>query len=173
MSVDGRYCRKRFCEHLRAILIQDQPQMRNLRIPILQLLCDDFFDNIGHKPTKYRPRKSLYVDWAWQAQFIVFAVFSVAAVPLWRRVAMEVGAQTDQPFLNRRAEAFIGRTLRWRSRSWTAPAQSVSTIPYGGSPGPTSRPAAASGLRGTTERRSIWSWSGTMSGLPQGGANRP
>ena len=54
---------------------------------------------------------SLYVDWTWQAQFIAFAVFSVAAVPLWQRLAMEVGAKTDQPFLNRRAEAFIGRTF--------------------------------------------------------------
>ena len=54
---------------------------------------------------------SLYVDWTWQAQFIAFAVFSVAAVPLWQRLAVEVGAKTDQPFLNRRAEAFIGRTF--------------------------------------------------------------
>jgi len=54
---------------------------------------------------------SLYVDWTWQAQFIAFAVFSVAAVPLWQRLAMHAGAKTDQPFLNRRAEAFIGRTF--------------------------------------------------------------
>jgi membrane protein implicated in regulation of membrane protease activity len=52
---------------------------------------------------------SLYVEWTWQAQFIAFAVFSVAAIPLWRRLAMQVGTTTDQPFLNRRAEAFVGR----------------------------------------------------------------
>jgi membrane protein implicated in regulation of membrane protease activity len=51
---------------------------------------------------------SLFVDWTWQAQFIAFAVFSVAAIPLWRRF-MRAGATTDQPFLNRRAEALVGR----------------------------------------------------------------
>lgn len=52
---------------------------------------------------------SIFVDWTWQAQFIAFAVFSVAAIPLWRRLSMQVGAATDQPFLNRRAEALVGR----------------------------------------------------------------
>jgi membrane protein implicated in regulation of membrane protease activity len=51
---------------------------------------------------------SIFVDWSWQAQFIAFAVFSVAAIPLWRRLSMQVGT-TDQPFLNRRAEALVGR----------------------------------------------------------------
>ena len=40
---------------------------------------------------------SLYVDWTWQAQFIAFAAFSVAAVPLWQRFTMQVGTKTDQP----------------------------------------------------------------------------
>jgi membrane protein implicated in regulation of membrane protease activity len=52
---------------------------------------------------------SIFVDWTWQAQFIAFAVFSVAAIPLWRRLSMQVGPATDQPFLNRRAEALVGR----------------------------------------------------------------
>jgi inner membrane protein len=52
---------------------------------------------------------SMFVDWSWQAQFIAFAVFSVAAIPLWRRLSMQVGTTTDQPFLNRRAEALVGR----------------------------------------------------------------
>jgi inner membrane protein len=52
---------------------------------------------------------SMFVDWSWQAQFIAFAIFSVAAIPLWRRLSMQVGTTTDQPFLNRRAEAFVGR----------------------------------------------------------------
>ena len=52
---------------------------------------------------------SMFVDWNWQAQFIAFAVFSVAAIPLWRRLSMQVGRTTDQPFLNRRAEALVGR----------------------------------------------------------------
>src|SRR5215467_9862439 len=52
---------------------------------------------------------SMFVDWDWQAQFVAFAVFSVAAVPLWRRLAARSGAVTDQPFLNRRADALVGR----------------------------------------------------------------
>ena len=53
---------------------------------------------------------SLFFDWSWQAQFIAFAIFSVMAIPIWRRLAMRNEA-TDQPFLNRRAEALIGRTF--------------------------------------------------------------
>jgi len=52
---------------------------------------------------------SLFVDWPWQAQFVAFAAFAVAAIPLWRRLALKVEAATDQPFLNRRNEAFVGR----------------------------------------------------------------
>lgn len=52
---------------------------------------------------------SLFVDWSWQSQFIAFAAFAVAAIPLWRRLAGKVEAPTDQPFLNRRAEALVGR----------------------------------------------------------------
>ncbi len=52
---------------------------------------------------------SLFVDWPWQAQFVAFAAFAVAAIPLWRRLALRVEGATDQPFLNRRAEAFVGR----------------------------------------------------------------
>jgi inner membrane protein len=52
---------------------------------------------------------SIFVDWSWQAQFIAFAVFSVAMIPLWRRLSLRVGETTDQPFLNRRAEALVGR----------------------------------------------------------------
>jgi inner membrane protein len=52
---------------------------------------------------------SLVVDWPWQAQFVAFAVFSIAAIPIWRRLSR--GTRTDQPFLNRRAEAFVGRVF--------------------------------------------------------------
>jgi membrane protein implicated in regulation of membrane protease activity len=54
---------------------------------------------------------SLAVDWPWQAQFVAFAAFSVAAIPLWRRLALRVGTPTDQPFLNRRAESLVGRAF--------------------------------------------------------------
>ena len=52
---------------------------------------------------------SLFVEWSWQAQFIAFAAFALAAIPLWRRLARQVEAVTDQPFLNRRNEGFVGR----------------------------------------------------------------
>src|SRR5580658_9441581 len=52
---------------------------------------------------------SLAIDWSWQAQFVAFAGFAIAAIPLWRRLARKVEAPTDQPFLNRRADAFVGR----------------------------------------------------------------
>jgi membrane protein implicated in regulation of membrane protease activity len=52
---------------------------------------------------------SLAVDWAWQYQLVAFAVFAGAAIPLWRQLGARAKAPTDQPFLNRRADAFIGR----------------------------------------------------------------
>jgi inner membrane protein len=54
---------------------------------------------------------SLAVDWPWQAQFVTFAVLAVVMIPLWRRVARSVAAPNDQPFLNRRAHAFVGRVF--------------------------------------------------------------
>ena len=54
---------------------------------------------------------SIGVDWAWQYQFVAFAVFAVAAIPLWRRLAAHAKAPTDQPFLNRRAEGYVGRVF--------------------------------------------------------------
>jgi membrane protein implicated in regulation of membrane protease activity len=50
---------------------------------------------------------ALVVDLPWQLQFVIFAALSLAAVPLWRRLSY--ASTTDQPFLNRRTEALIGR----------------------------------------------------------------
>jgi inner membrane protein len=52
---------------------------------------------------------SVFVDWSWQAQAIAFAVFAVAAIPAWRHFARKVENPAEQPFLNRRAEGFVGR----------------------------------------------------------------
>ena len=49
--------------------------------------------------------------WPWQAQLIAFAVLSLASIPLWRRFARRVEKPGDQPFLNRRADAFVGRVF--------------------------------------------------------------
>jgi len=54
---------------------------------------------------------SFFVDWSWQYQFVAFALFAIAAIPLWRRVGARARGATDQPFLNRRADAFIGRVF--------------------------------------------------------------
>ncbi|HVY56744.1 MAG TPA: NfeD family protein [Xanthobacteraceae bacterium] len=54
---------------------------------------------------------SRFVDWSWQAQLVAFAVFAIAAIPLWRRLARKVERPSDQPFLNRRAESFVGEVF--------------------------------------------------------------
>ncbi len=54
---------------------------------------------------------SSFVDLSWQAQFILFSAFSVAMIPIWRRLSRQVPTDTDQPFLNRRAEALVGRVF--------------------------------------------------------------
>jgi len=49
--------------------------------------------------------------WSWQAQLIAFAVFSVAAIPAWRHFSPKVERPVDRPFLNRRAEGYVGRVF--------------------------------------------------------------
>jgi inner membrane protein len=51
---------------------------------------------------------SMYLDLSWQTQFILFAIFSVLMIPLWRWLSF-ASTRTDQPFLNRRADALVGR----------------------------------------------------------------
>ena len=51
------------------------------------------------------------VIWSWQAQFIAFAVFAIAAVPAWRYFARKVEGPTGSPFLNRRADGYVGRVF--------------------------------------------------------------
>jgi hypothetical protein len=48
----------------------------------------------------------------WQMQFLMFAVFAAAAVPVWRRLARGRSAGSfSHPFLNRRAAALVGRVF--------------------------------------------------------------
>src|SRR5258708_30774327 len=53
--------------------------------------------------------------WNWLIfglQLLIFAVFATAAVPLWRRVARNnTAASTSNPFLNKRADALVGRVF--------------------------------------------------------------
>ena len=49
---------------------------------------------------------------SWQLQLLMFAVFAAAAVPVWRRVARSnAGVSNSNPFLNKRAQAMIGRVF--------------------------------------------------------------
>ena len=49
---------------------------------------------------------------SWQTQLLMFAVFAACAVPVWRRLALSA-RKTDESnaFLNRRAEALVGRVF--------------------------------------------------------------
>lgn len=52
---------------------------------------------------------SYFVAWPWQYQLVAFAVFALLSIPLWRHFARGMEKPGDQPFLNRRADAFVGR----------------------------------------------------------------
>lgn len=54
---------------------------------------------------------SFLVAWSWQWQLVAFAIFALAAMPLWRRLGRPRQDATDQPFLNRRADALVGRVF--------------------------------------------------------------
>jgi inner membrane protein len=55
---------------------------------------------------------SFVVHPSWQTQLLMFAVFAAAAVPVWRRLARPNGAgRVANPFLNRRADALVGRVF--------------------------------------------------------------
>lgn len=53
---------------------------------------------------------SFVIDWSWQIQWLAFALISLAAIPLWRKLA-RVGETSDRPFLNRRLEEMVGRVF--------------------------------------------------------------
>ena len=49
---------------------------------------------------------------SWEIEILLFAAFAIAAVPLWRRMARSNTAVSESnPFLNRRAEALVGRVF--------------------------------------------------------------
>src|ERR1700689_448401 len=55
---------------------------------------------------------SFVIHPSWQAQILMFAAFAAVAVPLWRRVARSNSAVSkSNPFLNKRADALIGRVF--------------------------------------------------------------
>ena len=53
---------------------------------------------------------SFAIEPSWQMQILLFAVFAAAAVLLWRRIARrDTGVSVSNPFLNKRADALVGR----------------------------------------------------------------
>ena len=54
---------------------------------------------------------SLGAALSWQAQLIVFALLSFASIPAYRYFARKVERPVDRPFLNRRAEGYVGRVF--------------------------------------------------------------
>ena len=55
---------------------------------------------------------SFVVHPSWQLQILMFAVFAVAAVPLWRRMLRNSREPSkSNPFLNKRADALVGRVF--------------------------------------------------------------
>jgi membrane protein implicated in regulation of membrane protease activity len=54
---------------------------------------------------------SLVAVLSWQAQLIFFALLSIACIPAYRYFARKVEQPVDRPFLNRRAEGYVGRVF--------------------------------------------------------------
>jgi hypothetical protein len=56
---------------------------------------------------------SFAIDWSWQAQGVAFAVLAVVSVALWWRLGRrgKQDDESDQPFLNRRAQGYVGRVF--------------------------------------------------------------
>ncbi|MCW8890080.1 MAG: NfeD family protein, partial [Sedimenticola sp.] len=50
-------------------------------------------------------------DLAWEIQVIVFALFSVASIVIWRLYLAKNPTKSDQPRLNRRGEQYIDRVF--------------------------------------------------------------
>ena len=54
---------------------------------------------------------SLAINWGWQAQLVAFSVLAVLSVFGWWFLGRRSRPESDRPFLNRRAEAFVGRVF--------------------------------------------------------------
>lgn len=47
----------------------------------------------------------------WQYQWLIFAILSVASIIIWRTYFQRYFSVTDEPFLNRRGQQYIGRVF--------------------------------------------------------------
>ncbi len=54
---------------------------------------------------------SLGIDWGWQLQLIAFAMLALISFGVWWRIGRPNDTGAALPFLNRRADAFVGRVF--------------------------------------------------------------
>ncbi|MCO5132667.1 MAG: NfeD family protein [Xanthobacteraceae bacterium] len=54
---------------------------------------------------------SFAVGMSWQTQVLLFAIFAAVAAPIWRALARRDKGKAASPFLNRRADALVGRVF--------------------------------------------------------------
>jgi membrane protein implicated in regulation of membrane protease activity len=57
---------------------------------------------------------SFAIDWSWQEQGVAFAILAVASLVFWWKLVRprkHDKEASDQPFLNRRAQGFVGRVF--------------------------------------------------------------
>jgi len=52
---------------------------------------------------------SLAIVWSWQLQLVAFAVLALLSFVVWWRLGRPTASAPDRPFLNRRAEGYVGR----------------------------------------------------------------
>lgn len=50
-------------------------------------------------------------DLGWEYQFMIFAIFSIISIALWKRFVKTGSEASDHPTLNRRGEQYVGRTF--------------------------------------------------------------
>ncbi len=53
----------------------------------------------------------LFPSLGWELQLLLFSIFSVASIALWRNYLKKHPTESDQPSLNRRGEQYVGRTF--------------------------------------------------------------
>jgi membrane protein implicated in regulation of membrane protease activity len=54
---------------------------------------------------------SLVIEWTWQLQLVAFAILALVAFVVWWRFGKPGDTTPALPFLNRRADAFVGRVF--------------------------------------------------------------
>jgi len=71
-----------------------------------------FFLWLGFAATASGLLKLMLPDMGWMPQYVLFSIFSVVSLILWKKFATKGKPEdTDQPNLNQRNQRYLGRTL--------------------------------------------------------------